>query len=219
MSNETTIVLADDHQLVRRGLKALLDAEGDFKVIGESSGGLEVADLVERLGPDVLIVDMIMPGLNGAEVARQVKERSPKTRVLVLSMYPNEAYILTALRNGAAGYVLKTVSPQILADAVRTVITGQRYLSPPLTERAIEAYVQKTETGTLDIYETLTPREREVLQLAVEGYNNTQIGDRLAISPRTVETHREKIMQKLDIRTYPELIRFALKRGILPMDD
>jgi len=194
-------------------------AEPDFSVVGEGANGSEIADLVERLQPDVLIVDMMMPGLNGAEVTRQITQRSPRTRVIILSMYSNEAYILAALRNGAMGYVLKTVSPEVLCEAVRTVMAGQRYLCPPLTEKAIEAYIQKAETATLDMYETLTPREREVLQLAVEGHNNTQIGERLAISPRTVESHREKIMQKLGLRSYPELIRYALKRGILPMEE
>lgn len=217
--NSVSIVLLDDHHLVRQGLRALLSSEPGFSVVGEGSGGLEAADLVERHQPDVLIADMVMPGLNGVEVAKQVSQRWPRTRVLVLSMYANEAYILAALRGGASGYVLKTATPEVLAEAVRAVAAGRRYLCPPLTERAIDAYVHSGETNLPDAYETLTLREREVLHLAVEGSNNTQIGARLGISPRTVETHREKIMQKLDLKTLPELVRFALKRGILPMDD
>src|SRR5579872_2778628 len=212
-----TIVLADDHQLVRHGLRALLNAEPDFSVVGEATDGREVLDLVERLQPNVLIVDVVMPGLNGVEVTRQISQRWPQTRVLALSMYANEAYILTALRNGAAGYVLKTASAEVLTDAVRTIMAGRRYLCPPLSERAIDAYIQKAETATLDVYETLTAREREVLHLAAEGYSNMQIGERLSISPRTVEIHRARIMQKLDLRTQTDLIRYSLRRGILPM--
>lgn len=211
-----SIVLADDHQLVRRGFRSLLSAEPDFNVIGEAEDGLGITEIVERLQPDVLVLDMVMPGLNGVEVTRQVSRRCPRTRTLILSMYANEAYILAALRHGAAGYVLKTVSPEMLTEAIRTVMTGRRYLCPPLSERAIEAYIQKSEAAELDPYETLTPREREVLQLAAEGHNNTQIGANLAISPRTVESHREKIMVKLGLSSYADLIRFALQRGILP---
>ena len=214
-----SIVLVDDHQLVRRGLRSLLSAETDFSVIGEGSDGLTAADLVERLQPDVVILDMVMPGLTGVEVSRQISQRCPRTRILILSMYANDAYILAALRNGAAGYVLKTVSPEVLAEAVRVVAGGQKYLCPPLSGRAIEAYIQRSDSASVDPYETLTSREREVFHLAAEGYNNTQIGERLAISPRTVETHREKIMRKLNLQSFADLIRYALKKGILPLDD
>jgi DNA-binding NarL/FixJ family response regulator len=216
--SEVRIVLADDHQIVRDGLRALLNAEPDFQVVGEADSGLQVAELVERLKPDLLILDVMMPGLNGLEVTRQVSQRAPQTRILVLSMYANEAYILAALRNGAAGYILKNASAETLADAVRLVVSGRRYLCPPFTERAIEAYIEKAEAGTLDVYETLTSRERQVLQLLAEGHSNTAIAEQLTISPRTVEVHRAKIMQKLDLRTHTDLIRFALQRGILPLE-
>ncbi len=217
--NEVTIILADDHQIVRDGLRALLTVEPDFDVIGEAKDGLEVADMVDRLRPHVLVLDVMMPGLNGLEVTRQVSQRSPKTRILVLSMHANEAYILAALRNGAAGYILKEASAETLVDAIRVVVSGKRYLCPPLSDRAIEAYVQKAEASALDVYETLTSREREVFQLAAEGSSNIQIADRLSISPRTVEVHRAKIMQKLDLRTQTDLIRFALRRGIVSLED
>jgi len=214
----TSIVLADDHQVVRQGLRALLEAEADFSLIGEAGDGLETARLVERLKPDVLIIDLMMPNLNGLEVTRQVGQRSPRTRVVILSMHANEAYVLEALRNGAAGYVLKESSAADLVKAVREVIAGRRYLSPPLSERAIEAYLHKAQAAELDPYEALTTREREVLHLAAEGYSNAEIAARLSISPRTAETHRANMMRKLDLRNQTDLIRYALRRGILPME-
>ncbi len=215
----TSIFLADDHQVVRQGLRALLEAEPDFRLIGEAGDGLETAQLVEQLEPDVLIIDLMMPNLNGLEVTRQISQRSPRTHVVILSMHANEAYVLEALKNGAAGYVLKDSSAADLVKAVREVVAGRRYLSPPLSERAIEAYLHKAQTAELDPYETLTTREREVLHLAVEGYSNAEIAAHLSISPRTAETHRANMMRKLDLRTQTDLIRYALRRGILPMED
>lgn len=212
----TTIVLADDHQVVREGLRALLEVQPDFSVVGEAADGLEAASLVERLKPHVLVVDLMMPGLSGLEVTRQVRQRSPQTHVVILSMYSTESYVLEALRNGAAGYVIKSSSAADLVSAVREVVAGRRYLSPPLSERAINAYVKKAEATTLDPYETLTTREREILHLVAEGYTSAEIGDRLSISPRTVETHRANLMRKLGLETQTDLIRYALQRGIIP---
>lgn len=214
----TTIALADDHPIVRQGLRALLQAEPDFRVVGEAGDGLETVELVERLQPDVLVVDVMMPGVSGLEVARQVQQRSPETRVVILSMHANEAYVLEAMRHGAAGYVLKDSTATDLVEAVRRVMAGRRYLSPPLSERAIDAYLQKSEEAQLDPYETLTSREREVLHLAAEGHTNAEIAERLSISPRTVETHRANMMRKLDLRSHADLIRYALRRGIIPLD-
>jgi two-component system response regulator NreC len=216
---ETTIVLAEDHQIVRQGLRALLEPEADFQIIGEASDGSEALQLAERMRPDVMIVDLMMPGLNGLEVTHQVARRSPKTRVIILSAFDNEAYVTEALGNGAAGYVLKKSSAADLVQAVREVTAGRRYLSPTLSERAIEAYVrfiQEVRDSALDLYETLTPREREVLHLAAEGHTNAEIAARLSISRRTVETHRANMMRKLGLRTPTDLIRYAVQRGILP---
>ncbi len=215
----TTIVLADDHQIVRQGLRALLEAEPDFSVTGEAADGLEVADLVQSVQPDVLILDIKMPGLNGLEVIRQVRRRTPDTYVVILSMYANEAYVMEALRNGAAGYVLKGASSTDLVQAVREVAEGRRYLSPPLSERAIEAYVQKAVASAPDALGKLTDREREVLYFVMEGYKNSQIATRLSISPRTAETHRARMMRKLGLHTQAELIRFTLQLGIFPVGD
>jgi DNA-binding NarL/FixJ family response regulator len=214
----TTIVLADDHHVVRQGLRVLLEGQPDFQLVGEAGDGLEAIQSVERLKPDVLVIDLMMPSLNGLEATRQVSQRSPHTRVVILSMHADEAYVLAALRNGAAGYVLKDSSAADLVQAVREVAAGRRYLSSPLSERAIEAYVQKAADAALDPYEMLTNREREVLHLAAEGHTNAEIADQLSISPRTAETHRANLMHKLGLRTHTDLIRYALRRGILPME-
>ena len=215
----TNIVLADDHQIVRQGLRALLEAEPDFSITGQAADGLEVVDLVDEVRPDVLILDIKMPGLNGREVVRQVRKRTPDTDVVILSMCANEAYVIEALRNGAAGYVLKGASSTDLVKAVREVAEGRRYLSPPLSERAIEAYVQKAVASAPDALGKLTDREREVLYFVMEGYKNSEIAARLSISPRTAETHRARMMRKLGLHTQAELIRFTLQLGIFPVED
>jgi two-component system, NarL family, response regulator NreC len=213
-----TILLADDHPIVLQGMKRLLDAETDLTVVGEAIDGLETVKLVEKLKPSVLVVDMMMPGLNGLEVLRQVKKRSPATFSIVLSMQSADAYVVEALKAGASGYVLKDSGPAELVNAVRQVIQGQRYLSPKLSERLINAYIETSTKAVLDPYETLTDREREVLQLASEGLSTPEIARRLSISPRTAELHRARMMNKLGLRNQTDLIRYALKRGILPLD-
>jgi two-component system, NarL family, response regulator NreC len=215
----TTILLADDHTIVRRGLRAMLAAEEDFDIIGEATNGLEVADLVERLQPNVLVLDIMMPGLNGLEVTRKVSKRSPGTRIVILSTYSNEAYVFEALRSGAAGYVLKAASTAELIQAVRAVMAGGRYLSHPLSDLAIEAYLKKTVPSPVDLYSTLTAREQEVMKLTVQGSKMTEIATYLAISTRTVETYRANFMRKLNLRSQADLIRYALQRGILPPED
>ena len=214
-----TVVLADDHHIVRQGLRALLEAEGDFSVIGEEADGLKVVELVERLRPNVLLLDVMMPGLNGLEITRQIAKRAIHTRVVILSMHASETYVLEALRHGAAGYVLKDANPTELVQAVREVRAGRRYLSQGLSERAIDAYAEKAQAAPADAYETLTTREREVLQLAAESSSASEIAARLGISPRTVETHRENLMRKLGLKSQTDLIRYALRRGILPLEN
>lgn len=212
------ILLADDHNIVRQGLRALLQSEPHFRLVGEASDGIEAVRLAERLKPDVLITDVMMPGLNGLEVARQVSRSLPNTRIIILSMYTNDAYVIEAFKNGANGYVLKDSEASDLIQAVKEVINGNRYLSPPLSERALELYMQKLESAPSDPYELLTTREREVLQLVAEGKTSAEIANRLFISPRTAEGHRANLMRKLGLQTNADLIRFALKRGILPLD-
>ncbi|MBI2460276.1 MAG: response regulator transcription factor [Candidatus Rokubacteria bacterium] len=213
------IVLADDHTLIRQALRGLLEAEPDLRIVGEAADGLEAVRLVERLQPNVLVVDILMPGLNGLDVTRQVRQESPSTQVVVLSMHATEAYVLEALRHGATGYVLKDSTSAELIQAVREAAAGRRYLSSPLSRRAIDAYAERARSApSLDPYDTLTSREREVFQLVAEGHSNQETAARLSISPRTVETHRASVMRKLGLRTQSDLIRFALRRGLLPAE-
>ncbi len=212
---EITIMLADDHRIVRQGLHALLRAEPDFNVIGEANDGLEVLELVRKLNPDVVVLDLMMPGLNGLEAARQLNKQMPQTKIIILSMYDDEGFVLEALTNGVSAYVLKDAGSSDLIQAVREVVAGHRYLSPPLSDRAIEAYEQMARAGTMDKYETLTTREREVLQLSAEGHTNSEIATRLGISVRTAETHRSKLMHKLGVHTQADLTRYAIRRGVI----
>lgn len=210
-----SIVLADDHQVVRQGLRALLEAEKDFRVIGEAGDGVEAVRLVENLRPQVIVVDLMMPGLRGLEVLHQLGRRAPETKVVILSMYANEGYVLEALHNGASAYVLKESSAADLVKAVHDAVVGRRFLSAPLSERALEAYAQKANGKPQDAFDTLSPREREVLNLAAEGHTNSEVAARLFISPRTVESHRASVMHKLGLHSHVDLVRFAMQRGIL----
>jgi DNA-binding NarL/FixJ family response regulator len=213
-----SIVLADDHPLVRLGMRTLLESEPDFSIVGESGDGLETTRLVERLQPDVLVLDLMMPGLNGLEALRIIRQRSPRTRVVVLSMHSNNAFVAEALKNGATGYVLKGSSEEDPVRAVREAVAGRRFLSAPVTERAIEAYIEQSRAAELDPHETLTPREREVLQLAAEGKTSSEIAARLHVSHRTVENHRANLMRKLGLQNQSELVRYAVRRGLIPLE-
>lgn len=218
MTPPITVVLADDHHVVRTGLRALLAAEPDVSVVGEAADGIETVELVERLRPKILVADLMMPTLNGLEVTRQVLRRCPDTRVVILSMYSNEAYVLEALKIGAAGYVLKGATAADLLTAVREAAAGRHYLSPPLSEQAVAAYRERANITEGSAHDTLTTREREVLHLAAEGWTNAEIGRRLSISPRTAETHRSNLMRKLDLHTQVDLFRYAVERGLIPPD-
>ena len=215
----TTILLAEDHHVVRQAFKVLLEGDPDWLVVGEAADGLDTVALAEQLHPDILLVDLMMPGINGLEVTRQVSRLSPETRVVVLSMHSDEAYVLEALRNGAVGYVLKGSTAKELMQALREVSMGRRYLSPPLSERALDDYVKRARDTDADPYETLTTRERELLHLVAEGHSSSEIAGRMSISQRTVETHRTNVNRKLGLRTRADLIRYALRRGILPLED
>ncbi len=215
-SVDTSIVLGDDHKIVLRGLRALLEGQPGFTVVGEASDGLKVTSMVERLKPDVLVVDLMMPGLSGFDVARRVAKKQPKTRVVILSMYSSEAHVVEALRSGALGYVLKDASAEELVSAIREAAMGRRYLSAPFSNDLIETYLKRP--GGVDSYDTLTPREREVLHLVAEGLTSGEIAGRLFISPRTAESHRANLMRKLGLRTRTDLVRFAFQRGIVPLE-
>lgn len=210
------VILVDDHSVVRKGVRALLEKETDLDVVGEASNGLDAIELVSKMRPDLVVLDLMMPGMHGLEVARRIIQEHSGTRVIVLSMHSDEGYVLAALRNGVSGYVLKDTTEDQIVEAIRKVSQGERYLSPPISERAIEAYIQKARQGQVgDPYETLTNREREILQLSAQGLSNPEIATRLYISPRTVETHRSNLMHKLGLASQTDLIRFALKRGLI----
>ena len=192
-------------------MRSLLEAEPDLVVVGESGDGLEATHLVERLKPDVLILDLMMPGLSGLEALRVIRQRSPRTRVVVLSMHSNNAFVAEALKNGANAYVLKGCEEENLVRAVREAAAGRRYLSPPVTERTIDAYIEQSRAAQLDPHETLTAREREVLQLAAEGKTGGEIAARLHISQR----HGREPSRQLDAETRPQepLRTGALRRA------
>jgi len=193
-----------------------LETDPDLTVIGEASDGLEAVRQVERLDPDLVVLDLMMPGLNGLDALRIIRQRSPRTRVVVLSMYANESFVAEALGCGALGYVLKGGRINEILTAVREAMAERRYLSPPLSEQTLEDYLAKVKPAGMDPHELLTPRERQVLQLAAEGKTCPEIGARLSISERTVERHRANLMHKLGLCTQTDLVLYALKRGILP---
>ncbi len=212
------VVLADDHAIVRQGLRTLLEADGGCQVVGEAADGLTALRVIHETHPDVAILDLQMPDLGGLEVARRIGEQAPGTRVVILSMHGDEPFVQEALRYGVLGYVLKGAATSDLLTAVQAAVAGKRYLSAALNERALNAYVSSARqaTGPLDRYELLTNREREVLQLAAQGLSYTEMGERLAISPRTAETHRGNALRKLGLKDQTELVRYAMSRGLLP---
>ena len=210
----TTVVLADDHDIVRRGVRSMLEAERRFTVVAELADGLSAAQAVEKHRPDLLILDLSIPRLHGIEVLRQVRTTSPDTKVIILSMHNDEPYVIEALRGGAMAYVLKGSDGTEILRAVGEVLAGRRFLSGPLSEWAINALMNKPADSS-DALATLSPREREVLNLAAEGYGNPEIAEKLFISPRTAETHRTNLMRKLGLQTQTDLIRFAIRRGLI----
>ena len=212
----TAIVLAEDHQIVREALRLLLETQPNFKVVAETGDGLEALRLTEKLKPDILIADVMMPSLSGLEAARRTRSVSPATRVIVLSMHDAESYVVEALNAGVAGYVLKKSSSSELIFAIRQALEGNVYLSPALNERAIEAYMRRAkESHVEDPLDTLTDREREVFLLAAQGLNNPQVAEKLSLSPRTVEMHRGNLMKKLNLKSQTELVKYAVRRGMV----
>ena len=213
------ILLADDHVIVRQGLRALLASEKDFEIVGEAGNGLEALEAIKKLKPDVAVLDLMMPALNGLEVTRQLQKQMPQISVIILSMYDDEGFVLDALSKGALGYVLKDSDAGDLVYAIREISQGRRYLSPPLSDRAIAAYQQLAKSNTLEKHETLTTREREVLQLTAEGFTNGEIAQKLGISSRTAETHRQHVLQKLGLRSQAEIIRYAIRKNIISSEN
>lgn len=210
------MILADDHQLVRAGLRALLQSFPDVEVLAECGDGREALALVDRMQPDVLLLDVTLPGLNGLEVALRVPKYSPKTRVLILSMHAGAEYVGQALRAGVAGYLIKDSAVDELRIALDAIRLGRKYLSPAISQAVLSGYLRTGDTpperAQIDV---LTPRQREVLQLITEGHGTREIASRLHLSVKTVETHRSQLMERLDIHDVPGLVRFSIRVGLV----
>jgi two-component system response regulator NreC len=207
----TTVLLVDDHAVVRQGFRMIISAEPDFEVIGEASNGREAVQEAELLQPDIVLMDVSMPELNGIEATRRIVTVAPRTRILALSMHRDSVYVREILRAGASGYLLKEAGDQDLLTAIRAVAQGQGYLSPAVSDAVLNDY-RKHVTDPIDL---LTSREREVLQLIAEGKTNKEIATALELSTYTVESHRGRIMEKLNLHSAGELVRFAFRNGLI----
>jgi len=208
------VVLADDHTLVRSGIRALLERFDDVEMVGEAANGREALELVEKHRPNIVLMDIAMPELNGIDAARRIHQRYPNTRVLLISMYDNEEYVAEALAVGAAGYVLKDASAAELDIAVHAVARGESYLSPAVAKRIVEGQVSPRGEGAIGP-QRLTPRQREILQLIAEGNSSKEIARKLGVSMKTVETHRANLMERLGIHDIAGLVRYAIRVGLV----
>ncbi len=212
----TRIVLADDHTIVRNGLRLVLERQPDFVVAGEASNGREAIEIVIRESPDVVIMDIGMPLLNGIEAAKRIHEQRLRTAIVILSMHSDEGYIVKALRAGARGYLLKDSAEADLIQAVRAVASGKAFFSPAVSKLLADDYVRQLhQQGVEDPYDLLTARERELLQLVAELKSTKDIAGLLGLSPHTVDTHRSHLMQKLNVHSIPELILYAVRKGVI----
>ena len=212
---KTKIFLADDHQILRDGLRLLLESQPDFKIVGEAEHGRAALEAIRASLPDVVILDIAMPELNGIEVARRLSDELPEIKIIILSVYSDLEHIYRALQAGAQGYVLKESAGSELVDAVRTVLRGERVFSPKIDLAALETYLNKRPANPLEL---LSAREREVLQLTVEGYSSAVIAEKLGLSPKTVETYRSRLMTKLGVGDITELVRFAIRHQLTSLD-
>jgi len=212
------VLLVDDHAVVRDGLRFLLEAGGNITVVGEAADGRQAVRQVQALLPDVVVMDIAMPELNGIEATEQIRQACPSTQVVILSMYATKEHILRALRAGANGYLLKESAGQEVVDAIRAVRAGRRYLSQSITETVIDDYVHERQAPPAQSpLERLSSREREILQLVVEGKSSTEIAEILYLSPKTVETYRSRLMRKLGLSDLPSLVKFAIQHGLTPL--
>ena len=208
------ILLADDHKIIREGLRALLVNQRDIDVIGEAEDGRSTVKLSHELSPDIVIMDISMPDMNGIEAARQIISRDSRIKVIALSVHSDKRFVIEMLNAGASGYLLKDCAFEELANAIRTVMSNRSYLSPAITDVMIQDYRNLLSRETLSVFSLLSPREREILQLFAEGKSTKEIAFDLDISIKTVETHRQQIMKKLDIHTIAELTKYAIKEGL-----
>jgi DNA-binding NarL/FixJ family response regulator len=216
MGQKVRIVIAEDHTILREGLKSLLSSNPDFEIIGEAEDGREAIRCVEKFKPDLILMDLSMPRINGLDAIKEIKKRFSETKILVLTVHKTEEYILATLKSGADGYILKDSTHAELVLAVKNVLSGKHYISPGISEKVIEGYLEGKKTlKTKSSWETLTQREREILKLIAEGYKNKEIGNYLCISPKTVEKHRANLMEKLDLHNVQALTAFAIEKGLV----
>lgn len=216
MRSKIRVVLADDHRMMREGIRALLEREDDIEVVGEAADGREAVRLATQLCPDVVVMDVSMPLLNGIEATRQIRRDCPGARVLTLTVHETKDYVAQLLAAGASGYIIKRAGGDELVSAIRAVQRGEAFLHPSIAKLVIEDYVRRLKAGEgLSAQEVLTDREREILQLIAEGYTNREIADSLHLSIKTVQNHRSNIMHKLDLHDRGELIKYAIQQGII----
>lgn len=214
--NPTRIVIADDHTIMRNGLRLMLDRQPDFQVVAEAADGRQTIEACEANNPDVVVLDIAMPNLNGIEAARQISAKLPRISIVILSMHSDESYVLRALKAGARGYLLKDSAEADLINAIKAVSEGKAFFSPAISKMLVEDYMRRLEQrGVEDSYELLTTREREILQLLAEGKSNKEVAVILSLSLYTVETHRGNILQKLNLHSVPELILYAVRKGVI----
>lgn len=210
------IVIAEDHTILREGLRALLTSNTDFEIVGEAEDGREAVRCVEKLKPNLILTDLSMPRMTGMDAIREIKRRSPETKILVLTVHRTEEYILATLKAGADGYLLKESTQAELLMAVKHVLSGKHYISPGISDKVLEGYLDgRKALKTRTTWETLTQREREILKLIAEGYKNKQIADDLCISVKTVEKHRANIMEKLNLHNVQALTTYAIEKGLV----
>jgi len=216
MKKEHRIVIAEDHTILREGLRVLLSSDPEFEVVGEAEDGRDAIRCVENLSPDLVLMDLSMPRMNGLEAIKEIKKRSPETKIITLTVHKTEEYILATLQAGADGYVLKDATHSELVIAIKNVLIGKRYLDSGISKKVIEGYLEGKRTlKTKSPWDTLTPREREILKLIAEGYKNKEIADYLFISLKTVEKHRSNLMKKLDLHSVAALTAFAIEKGLV----
>jgi DNA-binding NarL/FixJ family response regulator len=216
MSPRYRIVIAEDHTILREGLRSLLSSHSDFEIVGEAQDGREAIRCVEKMKPNLILTDLSMPRMNGMEAIREIRKQSPETKILVLTVHKTEEYILATLQAGADGYLLKESTHAELLAAVRHVLSGRHYISPGISDKVLEGYLEGRKTlKTKTAWETLTRREREILKLIAEGYKNKEIADDLCISVKTVEKHRANLMEKLNLHNVQELTKYAIEKGLV----
>jgi len=215
VTDKIRVMIADDHTIVRAGVRLLLEAEPDIEVVGEALNGDEASAMAEALGPDVILMDIAMPGTNGLAATRQIKARQPKIQILILTMHRTDEYFFEILKAGASGYVLKGAETNELIGAIRAVARGEVFLHPTMARHLLQDYLHRLDDPDVSGQPALTAREREILRLLAEGYSNKEIADSLVVSPSTIHSHRTNLMKKLNLGSRHELIRFARQRGLL----